>query len=49
MCATGIGQVKLRAGQVEVADMGMMYVGYPFGVAHLGVFPELGESFIAAG
>jgi len=27
----------------------MMYVGYPFGVAHLSLFPELSESFIAAG
>ena len=49
MCATGIGQVKHRAGQVEIADLWMPQVGDAFGVSHVGVFPELLESLAGTG
>jgi hypothetical protein len=49
VCATGIGQIKLGPGQVQIADLWMTQVGNPFGVSHIGLFPELRESFIATG
>jgi len=47
VCANGIGQFKLGPGQVWITGLWMTQVGNPFGVSHLGLFPELRESFIA--
>ena len=49
MCTTGIGQVKLGAGEVQIADLWMAHMRNPFGVAHLGLLPELSETFVGTG
>jgi hypothetical protein len=43
--AGGVGDVKLGAGQVQIANVRMAHVVDPFEVSHVGLLPELFESF----
>jgi hypothetical protein len=47
--AGGVGYVELGAGQVQIPNVWMTHVVDPFAVSHLGLLPELFESFTPTG
>jgi hypothetical protein len=47
--AGGVGDVELGAGQVQIPNVWMTHVVDPFEVSHLGLLPELFESFTPTG